>query len=49
MFMKAYLLIQEREAAGVELLSKEFVDPEKVMAHLPSDEELRKAGIVINI
>ena len=39
----------EREAAGVEPLSRDLVDPEKVLAHLPSDEELRAAGVVINI
>ena len=29
--------------------SKDFVDPEKLLAHLPSDEELKEAGVVINI
>ena len=46
---EAYLVIKEREAAGVEPLSKDLVDAEKIMAHLPSDEELVKAGVVINI
>ena len=46
---EAYLVIKEREAAGVEPLSKDLVDAEKILAHLPSDEELVKAGVVINI
>ncbi len=29
-FVQAYLLLREREAAGVEPLSKDLVDPEKV-------------------
>merc|ERR1719320_1969893 len=46
---EAYLVLKEREAAGVEPVSRDFVDPAKVLAHLPSDEELREAGVVINI
>lgn len=46
---EAYLVIKEREAAGVEPLSRDLVDAEKILAHLPSDEELVKAGVVINI
>lgn len=46
---EAYLVIKEREAAGVEPLSRDLVDPEKILAHLPSDEELVKAGVVLNI
>merc|ERR1719145_415751 len=46
---EAYLVLKEREAAGVEPVSRDFIDPEKVLAHLPSDEELKKAGVVINI
>ena len=46
---QAYLVLREREAAGLEPLSKDFVDPEKVLAHLPSDDELKEAGVVINI
>eukprot|EP00088_Acartia_fossae_P070318 TRINITY_DN9380_c0_g1_i2.p1 TRINITY_DN9380_c0_g1~~TRINITY_DN9380_c0_g1_i2.p1 ORF type:complete len:179 (-),score=25.36 TRINITY_DN9380_c0_g1_i2:232-738(-) len=46
---EAYLLLREREAAGVEPVSKELIDPEKVLAALPSDEELKAAGVVINI
>jgi len=46
---EAYLVLREREAAGLEPLSKDFVDPEKVLAHLPSDDELKEAGVVINI
>jgi len=46
---EAYLVLKEREAAGLEPLSRDFVDPAKVLAHLPSDEELQEAGVVINI
>merc|ERR1712154_254087 len=46
---EAYLVVKEREAAGVEPLSKDLVDAEKILSHLPSDEELVKAGVVINI
>ena len=46
---EAYLVIKERETAGVEPLSKDLVDAEKILTHLPSDEELVKAGVVINI
>lgn len=46
---EAYLLLREREAAGVEPISRDFIDPEKVLASLPSDEDLKKAGVVINI
>jgi hypothetical protein len=46
---EAYLVVKEREAAGVEPLSRDFVDPARILAHLPSDEELRAAGVIINI
>merc|ERR1712037_1096417 len=46
---EAYLLLREREKAGVEPISKDLIDPEKLLAHLPSDEELKEAGVVINI
>ena len=46
---QAYLVLKEREAAGVEPLSRDLADPAKLMAHLPSDEELKAAGVVINI
>jgi len=46
---EAYLLLREREAAGVEPISKDLVDPEKVLASLPSDEELKAAGVVLII
>jgi len=46
---EAYLVLKEREAAVVEPISKDFIDPEKVLAHLPSDEELKRAGVVINL
>ena len=42
-------MLKEREAAGLEPLSRDFIDPEKILAHLPSDEELKEAGVVINI
>jgi len=35
---EAYLLLKEREDAGIFPISKDFIDPEKV--NLPSDEEL---------
>merc|ERR1712095_108000 len=41
---EAFLVLKEREAAGLEPLSKDFIDPEKILAHLPSDEELKEAG-----
>jgi len=46
---EAYLLLREREAAGVEPLSRDLIDPEKVLAHLPSDEELKKMNVQISI
>lgn len=46
---EAYLTLKEREAAGLEPLSRDFVDPAKILAHLPSDEELEEAGVVITI
>eukprot|EP00092_Neocalanus_flemingeri_P021342 GFUD01023131.1.p1 GENE.GFUD01023131.1~~GFUD01023131.1.p1 ORF type:complete len:167 (+),score=41.00 GFUD01023131.1:45-545(+) len=46
---EAYLVLKEREAAGVEPISRDFADPEKILAHLPSDDELKRAGVVINI
>ena len=42
-------MLKEREAAGLEPLSRDFVDPAKILAHLPSDEELEEAGVVINL
>ena len=48
-YFQAYLVLREREAAGLEPLSKDFIDPEKLLAHLPSDDELKEAGVVINI
>uniref|UniRef100_A0A0U2T6D4 NADH dehydrogenase [ubiquinone] 1 beta subcomplex subunit 11, mitochondrial n=1 Tax=Calanus sinicus TaxID=114070 RepID=A0A0U2T6D4_CALSV len=46
---EAYLVLAEREAAGVEPISRDLVDPEKILAALPSDEEFKAAGVVINI
>ena len=48
-YFQAYLVLREREAAGLEPLSKDFINPEKLLAHLPSDDELKEAGVVINI
>ena len=47
--LQAYLVLKEREDAGVEPISKDFVDSAKILAHLPSDEELKEAGVVINV
>ena len=49
LYNQAYLVLREREAAGVEPISRDFIDPDKVWASLPSDEELKEAGVVINI
>lgn len=46
---EAYLVLKEREDAGVEPISKDFIDSAKILAHLPSDEELKEAGVVINV
>jgi len=46
---EAYLLLREREAQGVEPISRDLIDPEKILAALPSDEELRENGVIINI
>ena len=42
---EAYLLLKEREDAGIFPISKDFLDPEKV--NLPSDEELGDIEILI--
>ena len=42
---EAYLLLKEREDAGVFPISKDFLDPAKV--ELPSDEELGDIDIRI--
>ena len=42
---EAYLLLKEREDAGIFPISKDFIDPEKV--NLPSDEELGDIDILI--
>merc|ERR1712212_949468 len=42
---EAYLLLKEREDAGIFPISKDFIDPEKVI--LPSDEELGDIDILI--
>uniref|UniRef100_A0A182Q0I3 NADH dehydrogenase [ubiquinone] 1 beta subcomplex subunit 11, mitochondrial n=1 Tax=Anopheles farauti TaxID=69004 RepID=A0A182Q0I3_9DIPT len=42
---EAYLELRRREAAGLEPISKDFVDPAQIV--LPSDEELGNTEIVI--
>jgi len=42
---EAFLLLKEREDAGIFPISKDFLDPEKV--NLPSDEELGDIEILI--
>uniref|UniRef100_A0A182KIG7 NADH dehydrogenase [ubiquinone] 1 beta subcomplex subunit 11, mitochondrial n=1 Tax=Anopheles christyi TaxID=43041 RepID=A0A182KIG7_9DIPT len=42
---EAYLELRRREAAGLEPISKDFVDPAQIV--LPSDEELANTEIVI--
>ncbi|XP_058463608.1 NADH dehydrogenase [ubiquinone] 1 beta subcomplex subunit 11, mitochondrial [Malaya genurostris] len=42
---EAYLELRRREAAGLEPISKDFIDPSQIS--LPSDEELGNTEIVI--
>ncbi|KXJ69952.1 NADH dehydrogenase [ubiquinone] 1 beta subcomplex subunit 11, mitochondrial [Aedes albopictus] len=42
---EAYLELRRREAAGLEPISKDFIDPAQIV--LPSDEELGDTEIVI--
>lgn len=42
---EAHLVIQEREAAGVPYIDRNFVDPAKL--DLPTDEELDGAEVII--
>jgi hypothetical protein len=42
---EAMLLLREREAAGVTLIDKNFVDPAKL--ELPTDEELGDTEIIV--
>ena len=42
---EAFLLLKEREEAGIFPISKDFIDPEKI--NLPSDEELGDIDILI--
>ncbi|KFB35904.1 AGAP007380-PA-like protein [Anopheles sinensis] len=42
---EAYLELRRREAAGLEPISKDFVDPAQIV--LPSDEELGNTEIII--
>ncbi|XP_050075784.1 NADH dehydrogenase [ubiquinone] 1 beta subcomplex subunit 11, mitochondrial [Anopheles maculipalpis] len=42
---EAYLELRRREAAGLEPISKDFIDPAQIV--LPSDEELGNTEIVI--
>ncbi len=42
---EAYLVLREREAAGVLPVNRNYIDPAKL--ELPSDEELKNMDIVI--
>jgi NADH dehydrogenase (ubiquinone) 1 beta subcomplex subunit 11 len=42
---EAYLLLKEREDAGIFPISKDFIDPAKI--ELPSDEELGDIDVKI--
>uniref|UniRef100_T1DFD6 NADH dehydrogenase [ubiquinone] 1 beta subcomplex subunit 11, mitochondrial n=1 Tax=Anopheles aquasalis TaxID=42839 RepID=T1DFD6_ANOAQ len=42
---EAYLELRRREAAGLEPISKDFIDPAQIV--LPSDEELGNTEIII--
>merc|ERR1711862_215428 len=42
---EAYLVLHEREAANMELIPRDYVDPDKI--ELPTDEELEDTRIII--
>ena len=42
---EAYLVLAEREAANMELISRDYIDPAKI--ELPTDEELGDTRIQI--
>ena len=44
---EAHLEIARRQKAGLPLISKDLVDPQRVALSLPSDEELRDFEILI--
>uniref|UniRef100_A0A0N4ZDT3 NADH dehydrogenase [ubiquinone] 1 beta subcomplex subunit 11, mitochondrial n=1 Tax=Parastrongyloides trichosuri TaxID=131310 RepID=A0A0N4ZDT3_PARTI len=44
---EAHLEIARREKAGLPYISKDFINPERVAASIPSDEELRDFEILI--
>ncbi|CAD5219146.1 unnamed protein product [Bursaphelenchus okinawaensis] len=44
---EAYFELERRQKAGLPLISKDFIDPERVKKNLPSDEELRDFAIII--
>jgi len=44
---EAFLELSRREQLGLPLVDRNLVDPEKVMAQLPSDEDLGDADIII--
>uniref|UniRef100_A0A0N5BFY4 NADH dehydrogenase [ubiquinone] 1 beta subcomplex subunit 11, mitochondrial n=1 Tax=Strongyloides papillosus TaxID=174720 RepID=A0A0N5BFY4_STREA len=44
---EAHLEMARREKAGLPYISKDFVDPKRVAASLPSDEELRDFEILV--
>lgn len=46
-YREAYIEIARREKYGLPYISKDYIDPEKVAATLPSDEELGDFQIII--
>ncbi|CAD5226605.1 unnamed protein product [Bursaphelenchus xylophilus] len=44
---EAHMEIERRRKAGLPLISKDFIDPERVKLTLPSEEELRDFQIII--
>ena len=44
-YREAYLVLREREAQGLPVISKDFIDPAKI--ELPSEEELEGEEIII--
>ncbi|KAI6198361.1 Complex I-ESSS [Aphelenchoides fujianensis] len=44
---EAHLELERRQKAGLPAISKDFVDPQRVLATLPSEEELRDFDILI--
>ena len=44
---EAHLEIARRQKAGLPLISKDLIDPQRAALSLPSDEELRDFEILI--